>query len=395
MKSVVAVALVCALLFSGLGVLLPVAGGGTAVAADRNLVLSTTYPSVVTGKGKEISFPIEINNKGKVDEWLKLDITAAPDGWNPSLKDRGFIVREVFAPAGEKQSLTLSMTPPATAQPGDYRITIKATTTDGQVASSLELKVGISPDVTTGLKLSTQYPMLRGAPGNQFEFKLDLVNQANEDRTIDLSAVAPDGWEVTFRPAYESKQITSLRVKAGSTQGLDVQVESPEKATPGDYPINVQASAAGDKDSVALTVTLTGAGKLSFTTASGRMNAEATAGEETTLAAVVQNVGAADLQNVTFSASTPDGWTVTFDPAKLTELKAGASQQVNVRIKPSSKAIAGDYMVNVRTSAGTTSDSRDIRVSVTTSTIWGFAGVLIVAIVLVGMTGLYMRLGRR
>ncbi|MGQ9675689.1 MAG: COG1470 family protein [Chloroflexota bacterium] len=394
MRKLVAVALVCALLGSSLGIVLP-GSDSTVLAADRSVVLSTTYPSVTTGKGKEVSFPIVVHNKGSVDEWLKLEITTAPDGWTPTLKDAGFVVREVFVPATESQTVTLSMTPPADTKAGDYQVNLKASSGDGQVSSTLAIKVGISEDVSTGLKLSTQYPMLRGAPGNKFEFKLDLVNQASEDRTIDLSASAPEGWEVTFQPAYESKQLTSLRVKAGSTQGIDVQVQTPQVAVSGEYPINVKASAAGDSASVDLNVTLIGAGKLSLTTASGRLNAEANAGEETVLQALVQNTGAGDLKDVTFSASTPDGWEVTFDPAKLTELKVGAPQQVSVRIKPSAKAIAGDYVMTMRASSGTASASSDIRVTVTTSTVWGFAGVLIVGLVLVGMMGLYVRLGRR
>lgn len=395
MRRIVAVVLASALLFSCLGLLLPQVGAQQALAADRSVVVSTTYPSVVTGKGNEITFPVQVNNKGSVDEWLKLEITGAPDGWNPSLKDRGFVVREVFVPAGQNQEITLSMTPPANAQAADYRITVKAVSLDGLISSSLELKVGIAENVSTGLKLSTQYPMLRGEASSTFGFKLDLVNQATEDRTINLSANAPEGWEVTFKPAYESTQLTSLRVKAGATQGLDVTVRPPAQAAPGEYPIQVTASSGGDKASVDLSITLTGTGKLSFTTASGRLNAEATAGSETILQAVLQNVGAADLQNITFSASTPDGWTVNFEPDKVAELKTGAAQQINVRIKPSSKAIAGDYVVTMRASSGMTSDSRDIRVSVTTSTAWGLVGVLIVGIVLVGMTGMYMRLGRR
>lgn len=395
MRRFLAVALICALLSASLGVVLPQAGSGPALAADRSVVVSTTYPSVTTGKGKEISFPIVVNNKGSVDEWLKLEVTTAPEGWNPVLKASGFVVREAFVAAGEQQEITLSVTPPADAQAGDYKLSVRATSGDGQVSQTLDLTVGISESVSTGLSLSTQYPMLRGEPGTKFEFKLDLVNQATEDRTIDLSANAPEGWEVTFQPAYDAKQLTSLRVEAGKTQGLDVGVKAPAMAATGEYPITIQASSGSDKASVDLNVSVVGTGKLTFTTASGRLNAEANAGEEAVIAAIVQNSGAADLQEITFAGSPPDGWTVNFDPAKLDKLEPGAIQQVNIRLKPSSKAIAGDYMVTVRASSGSAYDSRDIRVSVSTSTVWGFAGVLIVGIVLVGMTGLYMRLGRR
>jgi uncharacterized membrane protein len=393
MRRLVAVALTCALLFSTLAFLLPM-GGGVAAAADRQVVLSTTYPSVTTGVGKDITFNITFDNRGTQDETLAINV-AAPDGWKPSIQASGFLVRDVFVSAGKTQIETLTLTPPTTVQPGDYNVKVTAGSADGQINSSLDIKVGITSETIVGLKLDCQYPTLSGEPSAAYGFKADLVNQATEDRTVNLSATAPDGWQVTFAPSFETKQITSLGVKAGATQGLDISVTAPSSTAPGEYPVKIQASAGADKASVDLKITATGTGKMLFATVSGNLSTEAQAGSGTVLAAVVQNTGSADLQGISLAATTPDGWKVTFDPAKIADLKPGAIQQVNVNIQPADKTIAGDYMVNMSATAGTVTQTLDIRTSVTTSTIWGAAGVIIVGIVIVGMVGLYTRLGRR
>lgn len=405
MRRVLAVAAVCLLLLSGVLAVFAPSATSRVEAADRAIVVSTQYPSITTGKGKELTFPVVITNKGTGDEWLKIELLSAPSNWKALIKDRGLDIREVFVAGGRTDStagfvpgqaaVTVSMTPPDTTTAGEYKVSVKATSLDGQVSSTLDLKIGISGDIISGLKMSTQLPAINGSPGSDFSFKLDLVNDASVDRTVDLAAVVPEGWQATFKPAYESNQVSSLRVKAGSTQGADVTISSLSTAATGSYPVTVAASSGSDKASVELKINLVGTGRLSFTSLTGRYNAEANAGGQAIFDILVQNIGAGDLQNLSFSGSPPEGWEVTFEPTKLASLKPGIQQQVQVIINPSGKAIAGDYVLTLRTSSGFTSESMDVRVMVTTSTMWGIVAVLIVAIVLVGMGLVYWQLGRR
>jgi uncharacterized membrane protein len=68
---------------------------------------------------------------------------------------------------------------------------------------------------------------------------------------------------------------------------------------------------------------------------------------------------------------------------------------VQALLTPSSKAVAGDYMVNVRASAKGDSSAADYRVTVTTSTLWGVAGIGIIAVALLVVVGAVARFGRR
>jgi hypothetical protein len=59
------------------------------------------------------------------------------------------------------------------------------------------------------------------------------------------------------------------------------------------------------------------------------------------------------------------------------------------------RAIAGDYVTAVRASARGESASTNFRVTVTTSTMWGIAGVGIIGVALLVMVGAVARFGRR
>lgn len=362
---------------------------------DRDFVISTTYPSIVAGKGQDITFPIDIANKGKSDERLDISVASAPQGWETTLKDRGYGVRSVYILAGKTQSFTLQVKPAPDAQVGDHKIVLQAVSKDGLVKSTLELSIEIVIKPLGGVKLATMYPVLRGPSTSKFGFKVDVANEGDEERTIGLSSAQPQDWQVSIKPSYEDKQISSMLLKAGETKSLDIEITPAAKAGPGEYPIELQATAGTAKDTITLNVVLIGTTELSIGTVTGRLNAEATAGQATNVSIVVTNKGSADLRNISLISSKPDGWEVTFKPDKIDMLAAGESREVNVGVKPSSKSIAGDYVVSLTASSGTASSNAQLRVTVETPTLWGWTGILLVIIVVAGLVGLFTRLGRR
>ncbi|GFP35705.1 hypothetical protein HKBW3S43_01494 [Candidatus Hakubella thermalkaliphila] len=53
------------------------------------------------------------------------------------------------------------------------------------------------------IKLSTTYPVLRGPSGTTFEFKVAASYRGEGERTLDLSANAPEGWSASSQPSCE------------------------------------------------------------------------------------------------------------------------------------------------------------------------------------------------
>ena len=74
----------------------------------------------------------------------------------------------------------------------------------------------------------------------------------------------------------------------------------------------------------------------------------------------------------------------------------GDEQTINVNIKPPTETVAGDYVISLRASGKQTSaDEMNIRVTVETPTIWGWVGVVIILIVVIGLIVIFMPFSRR
>ncbi|MGI5837718.1 MAG: NEW3 domain-containing protein [Chloroflexota bacterium] len=369
------------------------APASVATAQAPEVYLSTPVPGVTVDRGKQVTFIIKVNNKSKEGKTVDLALTKAPEGWEPILKSRGFVARSVWVDAENSESVDLQLKVPAEAEAKDYEFTLRAT--GAGIDNTLNLRVAVKDQPTQGTSFNVQYPELRGKSGSTFGFKADLKNDSEEDRTFGLSFNAPNGWDVVFKPSYEDKQVSSVQVKSGSSQGLDISVTPPARVEAGEYPISITASSEADHSTADLKVIVTGSYEMVMTTRTEVFNTQATAGQESPFYVTITNTGSAPLQNVSLSSYKPEGWTVTFQPDKIDQLDPGAQREVTMLIKPSAKAIAGDYMLNVSASHPQVNLDRDIRVTVETPTIWGWVGAGILVLVIGGLLGLFMKLGRR
>ncbi|WP_156896762.1 NEW3 domain-containing protein [Desulfovirgula thermocuniculi] len=383
-QGIMAAALALLLCFLFAGPLLP-----AAVAGD-GLLLYTPFTGIEVRPGETVAFPLELRSTAprKVD----LLVVSAPQGWPASFRGGGMIVNQVFA-GGDPVKLEFQVEVPQGAQPGTYRFTVKASATDA--SSTLPLQLVIKETPSGGDRMTTQYPVLTGTATTTFRFRVDLTNSGVQERSYSLNAQAPPGWQVTFSPAFEDKQIASISLKPGQSQGLDVTIKPPQGVTAGTYEIPVEAVSSFSKAGTVLKVVIAGAYSLEITTPTERLNAEAVAGAESPLTIIVKNTGTSDIQGVTFSATAPANWAVTFNPEKIDVLAAGESRQVVAYIKPAREAIAGDYVVSIRASSPVASTAANFRVTVKTSTLWGIVGLLMVLAVVGGVAWLFYRYGRR
>jgi len=109
----------------------------------------------------------------------------------------------------------------------------------------------------------------------------------------------------------------------------------------------------------------------------------------------VGNTGTAEVKGISFSSTKPDGWDIKFEPDKIDTLTARDIKEISVKIKPPDKTIAGDYVISLNAMGERSSSTKDIRVTVSTPTKWGAIGVGIVVVVIAGLVGVFVRLGRR
>lgn len=372
-------------------VLIAAANPLPAAAGFQGLRISTPFPSQSAQLGEPITLTLTVKNFGLPPQTVSLRVTTAPSGWKATFFGGGRVVESVFVDPDQENTVTLRLEPPKGARAGNYRFQVAAA---GQNASAtLPVTLTLGNILPRRLSLVAELPVLRGSPTSSFRYRLTLKNESDQEILVNLNADTPRGFGVTFTTL--GQEVASLPIKGGESKDLDAEVRLPPKASAGTYPIAVRAVGGGTSAELALRLEVTGRPELSVSTPDNRLSGNATAGRSSPLKLVVKNNGSAPARNVTFSASEPTGWEVKFTPERVDEIPANGQAEVTSDLKPSDKSLSGDYMVTMTASAGDASGSADFRITVGRSTLWGFAGVLLIAVALGVVTFAVNRYGRR
>lgn len=367
---------------------------------ERLVTMAVEFPGIQVPPDEEISMDIIFYNKGKSDENVEVRVAEKPEGWKTRIKTYRFDVSGVHVKSGSDKTLTFEADPGKDVKPGTYEFKIEANTDDGVFAMAETLVVAIrekdeGEKEDRGVKLTTSYPMLRGPSDGKFEFSVDVESKLDKDAIFDLSAKGPDGWEINFKPAYESKFISSLRLKAGQNSTVAVEVKPGLNAKEGEYPINVRVGFGDAKGEAELTVTLTGTYELEAGTASELLSLDAWQGEPANISFYIRNNGSAANNGIKFMSFKPENWKVEFKPEIVDSLEPGKLTEVELVITPHKEALVGDYMVNVRIEGEKATENLEFRVSVKASSAWAWIGIAIIVLVILGLTALFGKMGRR
>jgi len=379
---------------------------GSAWAAEdkdkpaRGLTVAMVYPGVVFGPEDKLKVDLLVKNTGRSDETVFFEIVEKPEGWDAQIKTYSNIVTGVFLSEDQERTLTFSAEPTSDKDhlpAGQYHFAVKARTADGVLTRTAAVDVTVLEEQKTEgtLKVNTSYPVLRGPSDSKFEFSLDVNNESDEDALVNLSAKAPEGWEVSFKPAYEEKQISSLQIKANQSKTVGVEVTPPLRAEAGEYPFTVRAQTSQAKAEVDLQVVLTGTYKLKMGTLDGLLSLSAQPGKKANMSLYVRNEGSAPQREISFLSFKPENWKVEFQPEKLQNVKAGEVKQIEVAITPAEEAIIGDYSVAVSAQGEKANNEVELRVTVKASSTWGWIGVAIILLVIIGLAVTFKKYGRR
>ncbi|HWG03634.1 MAG TPA: NEW3 domain-containing protein [Beijerinckiaceae bacterium] len=374
------------------------AGTTLAFAADtpdiKGLWLTTDYPAVQVRAGETTTLPLTIYNYGLAPQRTALTIPDKPADWKIEIDGSGKPVTAAFVDYNGRQSLDLKLTIPASAKPGAYNLTLNADGTDAK--STLPIAIDLASPLATKLELTPKFPTLKGSPKTAFDFDVTAKNDSSADMLVNLGADTPKGFTATFKEQYGTQEIASMPLKAGESKDITVSIKPPESVNSGSYPIPVNFNGDQAKASTKLTLDISGQPTLSVTGENDRLSGSAYAGQEQAIPLTLHNSGTAPATNVSLSASPPSGWKVTFDPKTIAELGTNQDAKVTASVTPAAQAINGDYVVSFSASGDNgVSQSVDYRLSVLTSTLWGFAGVGVIGAALIVLVGAVGRFGRR
>jgi uncharacterized membrane protein len=290
-------------------------------------------------------------------------------------------------------SLSLRLDVPKDAAMGTQTLTVSAKGTSTSL--DLPIAVTLAKDLPAKLTVTPQLPQLRGTVKSSFEYQLSIKNDSGKKLTISLAAQAPQNFDATFTEQYGSQELNAVPIDAGQTKSIKLKVTPPNTAAAGSYKVVARVGAEDTSATSELTIDINGQPKLDISGREGLVSTRAAAGKETTVPVVITNTGTAPADDVELSGSAPSGWKITFDPKTIERIAPSANKEVQAQITPTDKAIAGDYVTTIRASARGESASTTFRVTVTTSTLWGIAGVGIIGVALLVMVGAVARYGRR
>lgn len=371
---------------------------------DRLVALAVEYPSIQVTRGERIGQKINMNvffrNFGKTDENLDVKLINKYEKWKASLTTFNFYVTGVYIPSGKEKSVIFEAEADRDITPGKYTFPIKAQTPDGKFKLSEVIEIEVLKekselDKSRGIKLTSSYPEIQGTPDSTFKFAIDIDSTLVDDTPLELSAQAPDGWIVNFKPSYEDKYISSLRIKVNERRTLNVEVRPSPNAKAGNYPVNVIINTPKSRLETPLTVILTGTYSLDVRTAGGLLSLDAKQGKPSNISFYIKNTGSAENRDIKFITFKPENWKVEFKPEKIDMIEPGDMKQVEMAITPYEDALLGDYSVGVEVVGEKITKNLEFRTTVKASAAWGWIGIGIIVLVIAGLFVLFRRFGRR
>jgi uncharacterized membrane protein len=372
---------------------MPAAKADDAPKDVKGLYLMSDYPAVTLRPGETSSVNLRLQNYDMAPERLQLSVTGVPAGWTATLMGGGQPVAAAMPATNSSVTLELRLDVPKNAPNGTQTITVGAQ----GAATSLQLPVAVTlaKDLPAKLTLTPTLPELRGTSKSSFEYQLGIKNDSGKKLTVSLSAQAPENFDATFTEQYGTQELNAVPVDAGQTKDVKLKVTPPNTAAAGDYKVTARVAAEDTSATTDLEMTITGQPRLDISGREGLVSTRASAGQETSVPVVITNIGTAPADDIELSGSAPSGWKITFDPKTVDHVAPNDNKEVQALITPTDKAIAGDYVTTIRASARGESASANFRVTVTTSTMWGIAGVGIIGVALLVMVGAVARFGRR
>jgi uncharacterized membrane protein len=361
--------------------------GFAATVAD-SVFLYTPYIKISVPPGQSVDYSIDLINKSREAINADISLRGLPSSWNYTLKAGTYNIRQISVLSGDRKSINLSIVVPLKVNKGSYPFKIVA----GNIYE-LPLTIIVSEKGMFKTEFTTNQANMVGNSTSTFTYQAILRNSTGDKQLYALMADAPPVWKVDFK--YNSRQVTSVEVNENSNATLNVEIDPPDMIEAGTYKIPVRASTNSTSAELGLEVVIAGSFAMELTTPTGLLSTEITANDRKRIELILKNTGSAPLRGIQLSANAPINWEVVFDPKKIDVVEPGKTAQAFAIIKAAKKAIAGDYVTSIDAKTQQVTSRAQFRISVRTSLIWGWVGILIISGALGSVYYLFRRYGRR
>ncbi len=353
----------------------------------QGVSLYTPYTKISVPPGETVDYSIDVTNHDSVKRTVDIYISGLASGWTSELKSGKWNIKQLSLLPGGKKTISARINIPYKVRKGTHKVTIKA----GDY--TLPLYIIVSKQGNYETEFTCKQKNMQGHAKANFTFSTELKNVTGEKQMYALQANAPRGWEVKFKPNY--KQATSVEVEPNKKANISIDIKPPYNVEAGTYKIPVRVVNSNTSSEIPLEVVITGTFGLELSTPTSLLSTSVTSGEETTINLLVKNSGSSKLENVKLKAAAPRKWDVTFEPKEIKEIQPGKNMEVKAKIKAYKKAITGDYVTTLTASTTEVSSKAAIRVTVKTSLLTGWIGILIILLAIGTIYYLFRKYGRR
>ena len=366
------------------------------VESTNESIISCQFPGKSATPGDTIRFQIELMNPFSVEMRFEVSMDSVPANWTASIKNsNGDSVTEILLSAGGSVNLVVQVNSFASATTGQtYGLDVKAESDDNNVTDSLPITVALT-EATNEVTLTASLPEIAITAGNVADYSATIVNLGVTDRLLLLTIVPPSGWTAIFKSG--SVEVTTLYLYAGNTSALTIAVTPPSTVSVGSYviPVQVKSESGVVLDELNLTTTVTGS--YGMTLGLSTYLTTATSGGTATFTATVTNSGYSPLTGVVADITLPvSAWSDAVTPVQVGTLSPKESVTFTVVVTTTDTTVSGDYLVTVAGSSDqVSSDSSQVRVTVSTSTSWGIYGIVIAVILIIALILVFRKFKRR
>ena len=177
------------------------------------------------------------------------------------------------------------------------------------------------------IAFTSKFPTVEGIATDIFEFEVFIKPSSDEYLgKYEFTLIVPPGWEAGVWGSYPEKRVSSIDFTGEQVHSETINVkafaEPGKRPEPGEYGITLEMNwEAGDiKSSLDLTAVVIASYDFVMFTESGRLNAQTKAGEDNHIPILLINTATAAIEDITLSATAPEGWDITFGPEKIDSL---------------------------------------------------------------------------
>ncbi|PTR00108.1 alpha-galactosidase-like protein [Mucilaginibacter yixingensis] len=234
---------------------------------------------------------------------------------------------------------------------------------------------------------------IEAASNEIFRYTTTLHNGSASAKVYELKPDLPAGWMIAFK--VDGTQVTSINMDAGKSQDISVEINAAPNAPAKKYVIPIRAVAKPDSLSLNLEAVVKGTYGIFLSTPTGRLSDEVTSGSQKQLPLVVKNTGTLTLNNAQITAQLPAGWEATYEPSAIKQLGPGQTADITATLKVPDKTLAGDYSGTFTATSGSTNTQIAYRLTVKTSLLSGWIGILLIFLAIGIVYYLIRKYGRR